>query len=141
MKHSALLALMVMAVLGVPTYGTVLLDNSFLVGTWVNICPYQTTGSIAAFVIAQDPNGSLYMFTLARGEPLPCLWGWTPCLPHSSDPKGELATGFEAHYDLVWKQTWILSERLPHPLYNVMRVVEISSFNDHWPVSTFVRID
>ena len=142
MKRSLMLSLIIVAVLGINTYGTSPTDHSFLVGTWWNFDP---AGDIVAFLIHEDQIGNLYIYALGNCVPSPCPWGWVPCIDYSDDIDSTLANGFMAFYDFEWKETWMMGRQLEYPRYNILEVTAFhfyfDSRFDRWDYGIFIRID
>jgi len=146
--HSLILTLIIVTVLGIPTYGDSPTDHSFLIGTWVNID--LSSGGIAAFAIYEDQAGDLMIYTLGQCTPY-CEWGSVPCIDYSGDVGSNLATGFMAFYEFgqpsVWLETWMAATQLDIPGSNY-KILEVTHFNfffdsryDYWMSEIFVRIN
>jgi len=147
MKRSIILTLIVVAVLGIPTYGTSPTDHSFLIGTWLNI-DYLTTGSIPAFIIYEDQDRNLVINAFGQCSPSWCNWGVVPCIDYADDPyNSDLSTGFMAFYDFGWKETWVTGTRIYHREYKIMQVIDFHFYLppdtriDWWNSDLFVRIN
>lgn len=143
MKRSLILSLIVVAVLGIPTYGVNPTDHSFLIGTWVNVSP---SPSMVAFIIYEDQSGDLVINAYGNCVPYYCNWGVVPCIDYSSDIGSNLSTGFMSFYDFGWKETWITATQFVYPRYNVLEVMSFHFYvppdnrYDRWGYGLFIRI-
>ncbi len=144
MKRSLILSLIVVAVLGIPTFGASPTDHSFLIGTWLNI-DYLTTGGIPAFIIDEDQDLNLVINAFGACTPNWCNWGIVPCIDYATTSGSNLATGFMAFYDKGYAETWIAATQIYHREYKILYVSHFTFFfdyrYDYWGTGIFLRIN